>query len=66
MSVSDTNSSLRQAPCGILTCAPPFMSRRQHCMRGNRWADDPAAIQAMAAFTDNFTRLCLAATTHFG
>jgi hypothetical protein len=30
-------------------------------MRGYRWADDPAAIQAMAAFTDNFTRLCLAA-----
>jgi hypothetical protein len=30
-------------------------------MRGYRWADDPAAIQAMAAFTDNFTRSCLAA-----
>src|ERR1700731_4321942 len=32
-----------------------------HRMRGYRWADDPAAIEAMAAFTDNFTRLCLAA-----
>ena len=30
-------------------------------MRGYRWADDPAAIQAMAAFADKFTRLCLAA-----
>ena len=31
-----------------------------HRMRGYWWADDPAAIQAMAAFTDNFTRVCLA------
>src|ERR1700693_4975166 len=32
-----------------------------HRMRSYRWADNPAAIQVMAAFTDNFTRLCLAA-----
>ena len=44
----------------ILTCASPFMSR-MHTAWDYRWADGPAAIQAMAAFTDNFTRLCLAA-----
>ena len=61
MSISDMNSSLRQPPCGYPYLRSTVHVALAHRMRGYRWADDPAAIQAMAAFTDNFTRLCLAA-----